>query len=51
MAGINAICQISIAEQKYYWWRKQYGGMGTGQLKKLMAPEGKRAAQGALGLI
>ena len=36
MARIDAIRQISITEQTYYRWRKQYGGMGTGdQLKEL----------------
>ena len=35
MAGIDAIQQISIAEQTYYRWRKLYGGMGKGQLKEL----------------
>ena len=32
MARIDAIRQISIAEQTYYRWRKHYGGMGTDQL-------------------
>jgi transposase len=27
MARIDAIRQISITEQTYYRWRKQYGGM------------------------
>jgi putative transposase len=27
----DAIRQVSITEQTYYRWRKQYGGMGTGQ--------------------
>jgi putative transposase len=35
MAHIDAIRQISITEQTYYRWRKQYGGMGTDQLKEL----------------
>ena len=35
MARVDAIRQISIAEQTYYRWRKQYGGMGTDQLKEL----------------
>ena len=26
---------ICITEQTYYRWRKQYGGMGTDQLKEL----------------
>ena len=29
MARGDAIRQISITEQTYYRWRKQYGGMGT----------------------
>ena len=42
MARIDAIREISIAEQTYYRWRKQYGGMGTGQLKITEAsPEGE----------
>ena len=32
---IDAICQVQIREQTYYRWRKQYGGMGTNQLKEL----------------
>jgi len=32
---IDAIREVSIAEQTYYRWRKQYGGMGTDQLKEL----------------
>ena len=35
MARVDAIRQISITEQNYYRWRKQYGGMGTDQLKEL----------------
>ncbi len=35
MARIDAIREISIREQTYYRWRKQYGGMGTDQLKEL----------------
>ncbi len=35
MARIDAIRQISVVEQTYYGWRKQYGGMGTAQLKEL----------------
>ena len=26
---------IGVVEQTYYRWRKQYGGMGTDQLKEL----------------
>ena len=35
MVRVDAIRQISITEQTYYRWRKQYGGMGTDQLKEL----------------
>ena len=35
MARIDAIRQVRIVEQTYYRWRKQYGGMGTTQLKEL----------------
>jgi len=34
-ARIDAIREIGIVEQTYYRWRKQYGGMGTDQLKEL----------------
>jgi putative transposase len=32
---IDAIRQVQITEHTYYRWRKQYGGMGTDQLKEL----------------
>ena len=35
MGRMDAIRQVSITEQTYYRWRKQYGGMGTDQLKEL----------------
>ena len=35
MVRADAIRQVSITEQTYYRWRKQYGGMGTDQLKEL----------------
>ena len=35
MARIDAIRQISIAEQTYYRWRRRYGGMSKDQLKEL----------------
>lgn len=35
MAHVDAIWQVSITKQTYYRWRKQYGGMGTNQLKEL----------------
>ena len=45
VARIDAIRQIGVVEQTYYRWRKQYGGMGTNQLKELKRlSEGKRTA-------
>ena len=35
MSRLDAIRRVSITEQTYYRWRKQYGGMGTDQLKEL----------------
>lgn len=35
MSRPDAIRQVGITEQTYYRWRKQYGGMGTDQLKQL----------------
>ncbi len=35
MARVDAIREVSITEQTYYRWRKQYGGMGSDQLKQL----------------
>ena len=32
---IDAVRQVQIAEQTYYRWRKQCGGIGMGQLKEL----------------
>ena len=32
---IDAIRSIGVTEQTYYRWRKQYGGMGTAQVKEL----------------
>ena len=32
---LDAIRDVGITEQTYYRWRKQYGGMGTEQLKEL----------------
>ena len=34
-ARIDAIRENGVVEQTYYRWRKQYGGMGTDQLKEL----------------
>lgn len=35
MPRIDAIRQVQITEQTFHRWRKQYGGMGTDQLKAL----------------
>ena len=34
-ARFDAIRSISVSEQTYYRWRKQYGGMGKDQVKEL----------------
>ena len=34
-ARLDAIRTIVVSEQTYYRWRKQYGGMGTDQVKEL----------------
>ena len=34
-ARLDAIRSIGVAEQTYYRWRKQYGGMGKEQVKEL----------------
>lgn len=31
----EAVRQISVSEQTYYKWRKQYGGMNTADVKRL----------------
>ena len=35
MPRLDAIREVQITEQTFYRWRKQYGGMGTGQLREL----------------
>lgn len=35
MSRPDAIRQVLITEQTYYRWGKQYGGMGTDQLREL----------------
>ncbi len=35
MARVDAVREVRITEQTYYRWRKQYGGMGTDQLREL----------------
>ena len=39
----EACRRIAVSEQTYYRWRKQYGGMGTEQLKRLKALEKENA--------
>lgn len=35
MARVDAIREVRITEQTYHRWRKQYGGIGTDQLREL----------------
>ena len=35
--------KIAVTEQTYYRWRKEYGGMGTDQLKRLKELEKENA--------
>ena len=35
MTVADAVRKIGVSEQTYYRWRKQYGGMSRGQLKRL----------------
>ena len=35
LSRIDAIREVQITEQKFYRWRKQYGDMGTVQLREL----------------
>ncbi len=35
MARVDAIREVRVTEQTYDRWRKQYGGMGTDQLRDL----------------
>ena len=41
---IGAICrQLSISEQSYYRWRKQYGGLKISQVKRMKYMERENA--------
>lgn len=40
---VTACRQIAVTEQTYYRWRKEYGGMGTEQLKRLKDLEKENA--------
>ena len=43
-ASISEACRkIAVTEQTYYRWRKEYGGMGTEQLKRLKELEKENA--------
>jgi transposase-like protein len=39
----DAVRQISITQQTYYRWRRQYGGMNRDQLKRLKELEKENA--------
>jgi transposase-like protein len=54
MPRLDAIRQISVTEQTYYRWRKKnYGGMGTEQLKELkrLQKENERLRRAVSDLI
>ena len=41
---VSEICKaLSISDQTYYRWRKEYGGMGTEQAKRLKELEQENA--------
>ena len=52
MKQIDAIREIGIVEQTFYRWRKQYGGMGTDQVKELkrLQKENERLRRAVSGL-
>ena len=52
MARVDAIREVRITEQTYYRWRKQYGGMGTDQLRELkrLQKENERLRKAVLDL-
>ena len=39
----EAVRQIGVSEQTYYRWRKQYGGMGTTEARRLKELEKENA--------
>ena len=49
---IDAIRENGIVEQTFYRWRKQYGGMGTDQVKELkrLQKENERLRRAVSGL-
>lgn len=41
---VSQVCRVlSISDQTYYRWRKEYGGMGTDQAKRLKELERENA--------
>jgi transposase-like protein len=43
MSIAEACRKIAVTEQTYYRWRKEYGGMGTEQLRRLKELEKENA--------
>ena len=43
MTVADAVRKIGVSEQTFYRWRKQYGGMSRGQLKRLKELEKENA--------
>ena len=39
----EAVRQIGVSEQTYYRWRRQYGGMGTAEARRLRELEKENA--------
>jgi Transposase. len=39
----EAVRQIGVSEQTYYRWRRQYGGMGTAEARRLKEHEKENA--------
>ena len=39
----ESVRQIGVSEQTYYRWRKQYGGMGTSEAKRMKELEKENA--------
>ncbi len=35
MPVADVIRQVRISEQTFYWWKKQYGGMQSDQMREL----------------
>ncbi len=42
--SVPAVCRkVGISEQSYYRWRKEYGGIGVDQVKRLKSLESENA--------